>query len=152
MQTKKDIYLDQSSTSFPKAPGVADAMWTLLEHHGVNIGRGNYQEAYSVEGDVLDTRLRLAKLFNVSDARNIIFTPGVTFSLNTFFEGYLKPGDHVVVSGMEHNAVMRPLKRLQSRRGVRYTIAKATERGEVPVESFEKALERDTKAIVTLHA
>lgn len=152
MQTKKDIYLDQSSTSFPKAPGVADAMWTLLEHHGVNIGRGNYQEAYSVEGDVLDTRLRLAKLFNVSDARNIIFTPGVTFSLNTFFEGYLKPGDHVVVSGMEHNAVMRPLKRLQSRRGVRYTIAKATERGEVPVESFKKALERDTKAIVTLHA
>ena len=152
MQTKKDIYFDQSSTSFPKAPGVADAMWTLLEHHGVNIGRGNYQEAYSVEGDVLDTRLRLAKLFNVSDARNIIFTPGVTFSLNTFFEGYLKPGDHVVVSGMEHNAVMRPLKRLQSRRGVRYTIAKTTERGEVPVESFEKALERDTKAIVTLHA
>ena len=41
-------------------------MWTLLEHHGVNIGRGNYQEAYSVEGDVL-TRLRLAKLFNVSE-------------------------------------------------------------------------------------
>ncbi len=152
MQTKKDIYLDQSSTSFPKAPGVADAMWTLLEHHGVNISRGNYQEAYSVEGDVLDTRLRLAKLFNVKDARNIIFTPGVTFSLNTFFDGYLQPGDHVVVSGMEHNAVMRPVTRLQRTLGVRYTIAEANERGEVPVESFEKALERDTKAIVTLHA
>lgn len=152
MQTNKNIYLDQGSTSFPKAPGVADAMWTLLEHHGVNIGRGNYQEAYSVEGDVLDARLRLAKLFNVSDARNIIFTPGVTFSLNTFFDGFLKPGDHVVVSGMEHNAVMRPLKRLEMTRGIRYTIAEANERGEVPVESFEKALERDTRAIVTLHA
>ncbi len=152
MQTKKDIYLDQSSTSFPKAPGVADAMWKFIEHHGVNISRGNYQEAYSVEGDVLDTRLRLAKLFNVNDARNIIFTPGVTFSLNTFFEGFLQPGDHVVVSGMEHNAVMRPVTRLQQKRGVRCTIAEANERGEVPVEAFEKALERDTKAIVTLHA
>ena len=152
MQTKKDIYLDQSSTSFPKAPGVADAMWKFIEHHGVNISRGNYQEAYSVEGDVLDTRLRLAKLFNVKDARNIIFTPGVTFSLNTFFEGFLQPGDHVVVSGMEHNAVMRPVTRLQQKRGVRCTIAEANERGEVPVEAFEKALERDTKAIVTLHA
>ncbi|HHW93749.1 MAG TPA: aminotransferase class V-fold PLP-dependent enzyme [Clostridiaceae bacterium] len=152
MQAKNKIYLDQSSTSFPKAPGVADAMWTLLEHHGVNISRGNYQEAYSVEGDVLDTRIRLAKLFNVQDPRNIIFTPGVTFSLNTFFEGYLHPGDHVVVSGMEHNAVMRPLTRLQQRRGVRFTIAEANDRGEVPIEAFEKALERDTKAIVTLHA
>ncbi|MGI6508936.1 MAG: aminotransferase class V-fold PLP-dependent enzyme [Saccharofermentanales bacterium] len=152
MQTKKDIYLDQSSTSFPKAPGVADAMWKFIEHHGVNISRGNYQEAYSVEGDVLDTRLRLAKLFNVKDARNIIFTPGVTFSLNTFFEGFLQPGDHVVVSGMEHNAVMRPVTRLRQKRGVRCTIAEANERGEVPVEAFEKALERDTKAIVTLHA
>ena len=127
-------------------------MWKFIEHHGVNISRGNYQEAYSVEGDVLDTRLRLAKLFNVKDARNIIFTPGVTFSLNTFFEGFLQPGDHVVVSGMEHNAVMRPVTRLQQKRGVRCTIAEANERGEVPVEAFEKALERDTKAIVTLHA
>lgn len=152
MQAKNKIYLDQSSTSFPKAPGVADAMWTLLAHHGVNISRGNYQEAYSVEGDVLDTRIRLAKLFNVQDPRNIVFTPGVTFSLNTFFEGYLHPGDHVVVSGMEHNAVMRPLTRLQQRRGVRFTIAEANDRGEVPIEAFEKALERDTKAIVTLHA
>jgi selenocysteine lyase/cysteine desulfurase len=142
----------RAARRFRKLPALRTLCGHLLEHHGVNIGRGNYQEAYSVEGDVLDTRLRLAKLFNVSDARNIVFTPGVTFSLNTFFEGYLKPGDHVVVSGMEHNAVMRPLKRIEARRGIRYTIAKANERGEVPVESFEKALERDTKAIVTLHA
>ncbi len=152
MQTKGLIYLDHGSTSYPKAPGVGDAMRDLIEYHGVNIGRGNYQEAYSVEGDVLDTRVRLAKLFNARDPRHVIFTPGVTFSLNTFFDGFLQPGDHVVVSGMEHNAVMRPLVRLEQTRGVRYSIAEANERGEVSVDSFEKVLEPSTKAIVTLHA
>ncbi|HNZ63012.1 MAG TPA: aminotransferase class V-fold PLP-dependent enzyme [Bacillota bacterium] len=146
------IYLDQSSTSFPKAPGVGSAMKDLLENHGVNIGRGNYQEAYSVESDVLDTRERLAELFGARDPRRVIFTPSVTYSLNTFFDGFLQPGDHVVVSGMEHNAVMRPLTRLTKTKGIRYTAARANERGEVPVEAFEKVLEPDTKALITLHA
>ena len=146
------IYLDQSSTSYPKAPGVGDAMRDFLEYQGVNIGRGNYREAYSVELNVLDTRERLARLFGYSDPRSVIFTPGVTFSLNAFFNGYLDRGDHVVVSGMEHNAVMRPLTRMANTHGIRYTVAKANRQGQVCVDAFEEAIEPATRAIVTLHA
>ena len=146
------IYLDQNSTSFPKAPGVGKVMRDFITQHGVNIGRGNYQEAYNVEGDVLDTRERLASLFGADDPRLVIFTPGVTFSLNLFFQGILEKGDHVVVSGMEHNAVMRPLTRLARTRGIRYSVAEANRHGEVPVENFEAVIEKETKAIVTLHA
>ena len=146
------IYLDQSSTSYPKAPGVGQAMKTFIEESGVNIGRGNYQEAYSVESDVLDTRIRLARLFGQKDPRQVIFTPGVTFSLNLFFQGALKAGDHVVISGMEHNAVMRPLSLLAKKKGIRYSLARADRYGQVTPEAFEAALEVDTRAIVTLHA
>ena len=146
------IYLDQNSTSFPKAPGVGEVMCDYLVNRGVNIGRGNYDEAYTVEADVIDTRERLASLFGGDDPRRVIFTPGVTFSLNLFFNGALEEGDHVVISGMEHNAVMRPLSRLARTRAVRYSVAETNRQGEVTAEAFEKAIEKKTKAIVTLHA
>ncbi len=146
------IYLDQNSTSFPKAPGVGEAMKAFIEEEGVNIGRGNYQEAYSVEARVLDTRDRLADLFELDDPRRVILSSGVTFSLNLFLEGILQPGDHVVVSGMEHNAVMRPLTRLEKKRGIRYSIAPADRNGRVRVAAFEEKIQADTRAVVTLHA
>lgn len=146
------IYLDQSSTSYPKAPGVGQAMKAFIEEAGVNIGRGNYREAYQVESDVLDTRVRLARLFGYPEPRQVIFTSGVTFSLNLFLQGILKAGDHVVISGMEHNAVMRPLTLLARQRGIRYSLAQADSYGRVPAEAFEAALEKDTRAVITLHA
>ncbi len=146
------IYLDQSSTSFPKAPGVGEAMKTFIEEEGVNIGRGNYKEAYGVENKIIDTRIRLSALFGHDDPRRVIFTPGVTFSLNLFFQGILKEGDHVVVSGMEHNAVMRPLVREARTRGIRYDIAPADRQGYVSPDSYLRALKKDTRAVITLHA
>lgn len=146
------IYLDQSSTSFPKAPGVGEAMKTFIEEEGVNIGRGNYKEAYGVENKIIDTRIRLSALFGHDDPRRVIFSPGVTFSLNLFFQGILKEGDHVVVSGMEHNAVMRPLVREARTRGIRYDIAAADRQGYVSPDSYLKVLKKDTRAVITLHA
>lgn len=146
------IYLDQSSTSYPKAPGVGQAMKAFIEEAGVNIGRGNYREAYQVESDVLDTRVRLARLFGQPEPRQVIFTSGVTFSLNLFLQGILQAGDHVVISGMEHNAVMRPLTLLARQRGIRYSLAQADAYGRVTAEAFEAVLERDTRAVITLHA
>lgn len=146
------IYLDQSSSSYPKAPGVGQAMKAFIEEAGVNIGRGNYREAYQVESDVLDTRVRLARLFGHPEPRQVIFTSGVTFSLNLFLQGILQAGDHVVISGMEHNAVMRPLTLLARQRGIRYSLAQADAYGRVTAEAFEAVLEKDTRAVITLHA
>ena len=69
------IYFDNGSTSWPKAPEVAEAMSELLMTGAFNINRGNYEGAYEVEGLVLQTRDQLAKLFHASDSRRVIFTP-----------------------------------------------------------------------------
>lgn len=151
MEGKRQIYFDNGSTSWPKAPKVAEAMSDLLKKGAFNISRGNYEGAYEVEEIVLDTRDRLARLFHARDSRNVIFTPGITYSLNYFIKGFLKPGDHVLVSGLEHNAVMRPLKQMESR-GVAYDIVRTEEDGTVHPESVEEAVRSSTKAVIMLHA
>ena len=75
------IYLDQASTSFPKAPGVAQAMMDYLTMNGVNVNRGCYSSAYSAEEVIYETRQLLAELFHFSKCKNVIFTPNVTLSL-----------------------------------------------------------------------
>ena len=107
---EQKIYFDNGSTSWPKAPGVASSMSELLESGAFNINRGNYEGAYELESQVLLTRMQLAKLFHAPDSRCVVFTPGITYSLNYLIKGLLKPGDHVLVSSPAHNAEMRPLE------------------------------------------
>lgn len=151
MEDGSKIYFDNGSTSWPKAPNVAEAMAGLLANGAFNINRGNYEGAYEVEGLVLDTRDQLAKLFHAEDSRSVIFTPGITYSLNYFIKGFLQSGDHVLISGMEHNGVMRPLKQMEAY-GVTYDIVKTEEDGSLKPESVEKGIRSNTRAVVMLHA
>ena len=113
------IYLDNASTSFPKPPQVAQAMFDYVTGCGCNIGRGGYEGAYQAEETVLRTRQQLCRLFHGPDSRCVAFTKNITESLNVLLKGLLRPGDHVLVSAMEHNAVMRPQTQL-TRRGVTF--------------------------------
>ena len=148
---EKHIYFDNGSTSWPKAPGTAQAMTLLMEQGAFNINRGNYEGAYEVAGMVLDTRELLARLFHTSDSKSVIFTPGITYSLNYFIKGFLVSGDHVLVSGMEHNAVMRPLRQMEDR-GVCYSVIPTDEDGSIHPEQVEAAIQDNTKAVIVLHA
>jgi len=145
------IYFDNGSTSWPKAPGVAEAMAELLTKGAFNINRGNYEGAYEVESIVLDTREQLARLFGAADSRRVIFSPGITYSLNTFIKGFLKSGDHVIVTGIEHNAVMRPLRQMEAA-GVTWEAARTDMEGTVLPESVEELIKPDTKAVIVSHA
>ena len=145
------IYLDQASTSFPKAPGVAQAMMDYLTMNGVNVNRGCYSSAYSAEEVIYETRQLLAELFHFSKCKNVIFTPNVTTSLNFILKGFLKPGDHILVSAMEHNAVMRPVVQLASS-GISFDRIPCRTDGSMILEKVEDLFRPETKAIVTLHA
>lgn len=147
----EQIYFDNGSTSFPKAPGVAEAMFEHLKKGAYNINRGNYEGAYDVADMVLDTRELLAELFHAEDSRHVIFTPGITWSLNMFLKGFLKSGDHVLTTSMEHNAVMRPLTQL-GKIGVIYDMVPANAEGVVEVEEFVSRIRENTKAVIVLHA
>ena len=145
------IYFDNGSTSWPKAPGVAEAVGRLLTEGAFNINRGNYEGAYEVEEAVLDTRDQLARLFHAENSRRVIFTPGITHSLNYFIRGFLKRGDHVLVTGMEHNAVMRPL-RCMEREGVTWECIPTDREGNVRASDVAGMIRKDTKAVIALHA
>lgn len=109
MQT---IYLDHAATSFPKPHEVAEAMTRYVETVGATINRSIYGAALEAELTTLALREQLCRLFGLDDPSCVILTAGATMALNQAISGFLHPGDHVLVSGMEHNAVMRPLLRL----------------------------------------
>ncbi|MEE0425256.1 MAG: aminotransferase class V-fold PLP-dependent enzyme [Blautia sp.] len=145
------IYFDQASTSFPKAPGVAKAMYAYLTSLGTNVNRGCYEDAYAAEETVFNTRQLLAQLFHFPLTKNVILTGNITQSLNMLLKGLLRPGDHVLVSSMEHNAVMRPLVQL-SRDGISFDRIPCRRDGTMILEQAEAMIRPSTKAIITLHA
>ena len=147
------IYLDQAATSFPKAPGTAEAVYRYMRDCGCNVSRGSYAGAYSAEELVYDTRILLCRLFGCGDAdsKKVVFTKNVTESLNVLLKGLLRPGDHVLVSSMEHNAVMRPLGQL-AKQGIRVTRVPCAGDGSMDPADLEARIEKDTKAVVMLHA
>lgn len=147
----KDIYFDNSSTSFPKAPNVGRAMREFIENGAFNINRGSYEGAYEAGSAVLDTREMLKDLFNCPNSKNVVFTPSVTYSLNFFIKGFLKPGDHVLVTSVEHNAVMRPLVQME-KLGVEFDAVPCDEEGGVTADDFRAYIKENTKAIITTHA
>ncbi len=148
---EEKIYFDNGSTSWPKAPGVQEVVSELLKNGAFNINRGNYAGAYEVESVVLETRDQLVQLFHGTDSRNVIFTPGITYSLNYFIKGFLKNGDHVLVSGLEHNAVMRPLEQMKLA-GVDYDIVPVDEEGNLDPEDLRERIRINTKAVIMTHA
>ena len=145
------IYFDQASTSFPKAPEVAKAMYAYLTNLGTNVNRGCYEDAYAAEETVFNTRKLLAQLFHFPLTKNVILTGNITQSLNMLLKGLLRPGDHVLVSSMEHNAVMRPLVQL-SRDGISFDRIPCRRDGTMILEQAEVMIRPSTKAIITLHA
>ena len=147
----KDIYFDNSSTSFPKAPNVGRAMGDFIDNGAFNINRGRYEGAYEAGSAVLDTSEMLKDLFNCPNSKNVVFTPSVTYSLNFFIKGFLKPGDHVLVTSVEHNAVMRPLVQME-KLGVEFDAVPCDEEGGVTADDFRAYIKENTKAIITTHA
>lgn len=145
------IYLDNASTTFPKPAVMADSMYHYMTQLGSNINRGCYNDAYNVEELVYETRQMLCDLFHGENCKNVIFTKNVTESLNVILKGFLKPGDHVLVSSMEHNAVMRPLVQL-SQKGISFTRIPCARDGSLCLDTLDSLIKENTKAIIMTHA
>jgi len=145
------IYFDNSSTSHPKAPGVPQAVKELLERGSFNINRGGYASAYEVSALVMDTREKIAALFEAPSGRQVVFTGGLTQSLNMALKGLLRAGDRVVTTQMEHNAVVRPLAQLQAA-GVHVDVARCEPDGRLDLADLESKVTAQTKLVVMTHA
>lgn len=142
------IYFDNAATSFPKAPGVSDAMKFYLDSVGASINRGVYASAQEAGLKTLILREQLCGFFHHSDPNHAILTAGNTASLNFVIKGFLQSGDHVLVSSLEHNAVMRPLKQL----GIDFDRVPCDAEGFLDLNAAEALLRPSTKLFVLNHA
>lgn len=145
------IYMDNAATSYPKPEAVYQAIDRFNRNLGGNPGRGSSKRALAAGSVLLETREALARLFKAGDGRNIVFTLNVTEALNTGLKGILKPGDHVVTTSMEHNAVARPLTRMEQM-GVKWTRVQCGPDGRLDPLDVRQALLPSTKMICLLHA
>lgn len=141
------IYFDNASTSSPKAPTVGPCMEAYFRSGGYNIGRGHYAGAEETALGVLHCRRNMASFFGSSDYRRLIFTSNVTEALNLVLRGSLKPGMGVLASSVEHNAVTRPLCRLQ-KEGVRVKYLSCDAYGALDPDLIEASIEADTRLLV----
>ncbi len=145
------IYFDNAATSWPKPPETIAAMQNYMQNIGGSPGRSGHRLSVEAARIVFDTREKLALLFNVSDPLHIVLTKNATEALNIAIFGFLKPGDHVITSGMEHNSVMRPLRAMEAR-GVDVTVISCDREGLIDPEQIVRAIRKKTKAIFITHA
>lgn len=144
------VYLDNAATSYPKAPGVASAMADYVEKVGATINRSSYASAQEAGLVTLSLRERLCRLFNHPDPTHAVLTPGATAGLNMVIKGLLRPGDHCLVSSMEHNAVMRPLVQLE-REGVVFERIPCDAQGRLRLEALPGMIKLNTRLVVMAH-
>lgn len=145
------IYLDNGATSFPKAPGVGEAMLDYVNNIGANVNRSTYEASSEAEMVLIECRERLCTLFGTEDITHAVFTPGMTAGLNMLLKGFLSPGDHVIVSSLEHNAMMRPLRQLEAQ-GVEFSRIPADSRGITDPKDILPLIRPNTRLVAIMHA
>lgn len=144
------IYFDNAATTWPKPSGVKKAIATALDEYGANPGRGSYKMALKVSRLIFETRSALASLFNIKRPERMVFTANATEATNLALKGFLSPGDHVIFTSIEHNAIYRPLKALE-KRGVKLTMVQAEPDGTVYPEMIARAVRRETALLAVAH-
>ncbi|MFN9639463.1 MAG: aminotransferase class V-fold PLP-dependent enzyme, partial [Pirellula sp.] len=152
MLKRSRVYLDNAATSWPRPAVVSNVVDDYQRRLGVSVGRGTYAEANIVGEIVEETRMAVARLIGAESPDRIIFTLNGTDSLNLAIHGILKAGDHVVTTVVEHNSVLRPLRRLEKLHSIEVSRVGCDEFGIVSPKGIRAAIRPNTKLIVITHA
>ncbi|NHN32269.1 aminotransferase class V-fold PLP-dependent enzyme [Paenibacillus agricola] len=145
-------YLDHAASSWPKPPAVLEAMQECMLHYGANPGRGSHQMAVKASRVLFETRKQLGKLFKVKNPNDISFSLNTTMALNQAIMGFLKEGDHVICTAIEHNSVRRPLEYLKQTRGIQISYVKTNAKGELNLDDVKAAVNTKTALLVCSHS
>ena len=144
-------YLDNAATSWPKPEAVYQAVDHFMRQVGGTPGRGGHWREEEALRIADETRAAMAELFHAPNPQDVVFTMNATQAINVALKGLLQPGDHVVTSSIEHNAVWRPLKALE-RRGVQVTAVPCAPDGTLNPDEVAAALRPNTRLVAMLHA
>ncbi|MFH1618012.1 MAG: aminotransferase class V-fold PLP-dependent enzyme [Candidatus Margulisiibacteriota bacterium] len=146
------MYLDNAATSHPKPEAVYAAMDDFMRNVSANPGRSGHSKSIEAARIVFEAREELAGLFGVRSSERVVFTNNATHAINLALKGLLKPGDNVVISSMEHNSVIRPLRFLEKEIGISITIAECDKEGRLSPQKMADAIIPSTKLVAILHA
>lgn len=151
----KRRYFDNAATSFPKPPGVIEAMERYARTLGASPGRGAYREAREAGELLWRCRERICSLINGESPAHVVFTLNASDALNLAIKGVVRPGDrgaHVVTTWMDHNSVLRPLNALVDELGIEQTRVEANpETGLIDPKDVRRAIRRETKLVAVVH-
>lgn len=145
------IYLDNSATTNPKPVNVINASGLGLKHFSFNSGRGGYRQSVKTSEKIFDVREKVASVISFP-SENIAFTPNCTLALNMAIKGSVKPGDHVIISALEHNAVSRPVAALASKGIITYDVAPMSLDSEQILVNFKMLIRKNTSLIICMQA
>jgi cysteine desulfurase/selenocysteine lyase len=145
-------YLDNAATTFPKPVRVTDAVRNWLESGAASPGRGSHSFAKRSDDAVTMTRKNLARFFGVPSEYRLIFCFSATDALNLALKGFLDEGDHVLISSMEHNSVLRPLRGLEKRGFINLEIVPCDQQGRLDPDDVISRFTRRTRLVVVSHA
>lgn len=147
-----NIYFDNASTSFPKPNSVISGITNFISNIGGNPGRGSYDNSMSSARIMYNCRVKLGEFFGFDKPENIIFTPNITYSLNTLIKGIIKSNFHVITSSMEHNSVLRVLYNLKEKSKIQLDVIQCNEFGFISIEDFKNSIKDNTRLVVLSHA
>ena len=152
------IYLDNAATTFPKPSGVYGEVVRSLMVYGGNPGRGAHSMSLAAAEKIYECRALAAELFGVSDPERVFFTLNATHSLNSVIKGLLRKGDHVLISDMEHNAVYRPIYKLEKQGLIDYSVFSSMSgesentRADKICADIAGKLRRNTRMVICTHS
>lgn len=140
------INFDNSATTYPMPESVANSVYTAVKRYGGNPGRSGHSLSVSTANKVFEVREAAAELFDAS-VENVVFTLNCTHALNMAIKGVLKPGDHCIISSLEHNSVSRPVYAMSRRSGITFSILEVDDDDNVTMERLKHLLKDNTKAV-----
>lgn len=144
------IYFDNAATTFPKPACVLHSVQSAFQHYGANPGRSGHQLAMETSMKVYECRESVADFFG-AQVDEVVFGSNCTHVLNIAIKGILKYGDHVIISDLEHNSVLRPMHTMQENGWITYDVAKIAQDDQETVASFEQHITASTKLIACTH-
>lgn len=147
----RTIYLDNAASTWPKPKEVSQAVAACIEEYAANPGRGGHKLSMKASKSIYQARVKIARLFNIKNPNDIIFTSNATHALNQAIKGFVKPGGHVITTSLEHNSVRRPLEFLRKEAGIDITYIKPEDH-QFSLEEIQSAIRTNTALIVVSHA
>lgn len=144
--------MDHAATSWPKPLGVIEAVTAAMQGPIANSGRGSHSMALTAGRTLFEARMKIAQLFHINNSNQIVFTANTTEALNLAIKGYLKPGDHVVTTMLEHNSVRRPLEFLSRTQGITIDYVEVDTEGQINLDAVKQAFKENTTMLICCHS